>query len=257
MPLLNIYFPSHWWDIGGLVLSILILPAIIRKALLSMKKAMDLPYIMVLLLLIVITIIWFLIAKAVPFLVEQIDWSAVRWWYWVIGIALLLAIIFRKSLFSKIPTIRTPSWSWPMGIVWALVIAFIAFYTVPRVTRWWKSKDFHEQYGDKDPGKAREHRPMLLTEGTDMIQGQWYEYYQDKGKLWNFQPTEPGKIVYKIVKIEDETRQWRVEVLKEEGKKPTENRLNRYGIEPNKEAKVGRSLIMLENTSARVIAVRS
>ncbi len=108
MPLLNIYFPSHWWDISLLVLVILILPVIIRQGLMSMKKAIDLPYVMVLLLLLVVTIIWFLIAKGVPGIigfVKGIDLSGISKWVWIgLGalVVTLLIIKFRPRSYGRL-----------------------------------------------------------------------------------------------------------------------------------------------------------
>lgn len=204
----------------------------------------------------IITVIIFMISKGISLLsnlTKQVDWNGFPWWYWIIGGTLLLATIFRKSLFSNIPTITTKNWSLPKVLAWAGAIAIIVWFTIPRVKNWWY---YDDNSLTTQANTQAGYRPMLLTEGTDMKEGVWYEFYQDDGKLWNFQPTESGTIIYKVVKLEDKTREWRREVIKEPGKKATENRLNPHGIEPNKQAKTGRSIIMIENTSARVIAVR-
>ncbi len=172
------------------------------------------------------------------------------WWLWFgIGI-LILMVIFRKKVVEKI---KVPNVKWSWWNLWkTLAVILIAivlwFEVIPWIGDWdmWKGQHSGTQTEQSSEGTTT-HRAFFLGKENSMKTGVWYTFTQNDGPLIQFKPATPNTtIVYKIIKLEDETREWKVEVWTDSNGEPSENRLNQHGIEPNKGAKGGDSMIMID-----------
>lgn len=176
------------------------------------------------------------------------DWLSV-WlhspWFYLIIILIILFVIFRKSIRKKLPTNVTErtkkiKWGWVIFwiviILWAMpryIIPFCQYLVTPSIR-------VESKKVEKKPGKFN------LTGENPMEIGEPYEFYQDDGKTWEFEPKDYGKIVYRVIKLENTTRDWTIERRKDST--GTDRLcLNKDQIEPNDAAKRGRAIIILQS----------
>jgi hypothetical protein len=197
---------------------------------------------------------------------ELPDWLSsilTSWWLWLALAILIPLIIFRKKISGKIkvPSVVSNWWSWykfwlVIGII-ALALV-IWFEVVPGIGSWgiWKRQHFKSgQSSSKPISDPSSTRGFIFGKENSMRAGVWYTFTQQPGEpLFKFKPATPNTtITYQIVKNEDETRNWSVEVWTDANNKAFPNSLNKDGIEPNDASKVGYSRIKI-NTNAIVVA---
>jgi magnesium-transporting ATPase (P-type) len=187
---------------------------------------------------------------------ELPDWLSFlfhRWWFWAVLIVLIMLISLRKKVFKK----RSIKWSLK-GLWWRIgVIAFallLWFTIIPYSIRWYNWQTRPSGSGNSSSIQTSSTRAFFLNKDNAMKAGVWYTFTQDEGPLLRFKPKNPNTtIIYEVVKNEDPTRNWKVEVWTNSANEVFENRLNAHGIEPIPTAKRGDSRIRVSVDAVIVV----
>ncbi len=212
---------------------------------------------------VIIAIIWLISSLDFPS-IELPDWLSsilTSWWFWLALAILIPLIIFRKKVVEKVKIPSGGKFSWYKLILWIGIIALalvIWFEVLPWIGSWgiWERQHFKSEQSSSEPiNEPSSHRGFIFGKENSMRAGVWYTFTQQPDEpLFKFKPATPNTtIIYQIEKDENKTRNWSVEVWTDANNKAFENRLNKDGVEPNDDSKVGYSRIRI-NTNAIVVA---
>ncbi len=186
------------------------------------------------------------------------DWLSsilTNWLFWVILAVLIASIFFRKKVVGEIRS-RTIDWSWPKIVLWTIFAAIVIWFTYPRLmSRYNNEKAQQTTVSANSSDDVSSPRPFIIAKENSMRAGIWYTFTQQPGEpLFKFKPATPNTtITYQIMKEENKTREWSVEVWTDANNKAFTNSLNKDGIEPNDASKVGYSRIRV-NKDAIVVS---
>ena len=218
MVLLNIYFPSSWWDISILILAIFIAPIIIRWALLSMKKAIDLPYLMVLLLIIILVLIWFIIARAFPAIRDALQNTNVsqeaKPWIWISLAVILLLLIFRKRLTRiKGPKVGVMNWKWLIvpGLIFLVLWGYKKYQVSKLLNDMIPSRNASvvNSTSSSNTNSLQSSERLNMNGKNEMRQGKFFKFsvdYDDPNISFDPQGSDTTALFFQ--KAEDPTRKW-------------------------------------------------
>lgn len=177
------------------------------------------------------------------------------WWFWIGLILLVILIAFRKSIFSKVPSV---SWNkklfqWIAGFVGlGLLTWFILIpYVIPYIGGWF-SRGGSTSNSPSDNVVTATYCPNFNLNGTNvMSKGEWFKYDVNwDDPAISFDPEGSDTTVLSFKKHENPTRAWTLRIWKNSA---GEKKWKFYPRHPLFEALVGTTYVKSAKADAIVV----